>query len=337
MNRNTSIAFLLALATLASVKALDLKRHIRQPLTATRVATLTPLREEQVLTPRELVKPAERPARRAKSGAAALKDAFVDARAEGRAALIPYLTAGYPTKDETVDLLLATQAGGADVIELGVPCSNPFMDGPVIATCHDVARKQDVDLAQCLSDVMTAREQGLTVPLILMGYNGPFVEYGWKRLADDAVTAGVDGFLVPDCPSHEIDGVAAALAKHGRAFVPLVTPTTTKLDRTIDIARRTGGSMTYVISKPGKTGCSAAGVDEVAPRMDEVRRAAGDVPTTIGFGVSTPDHVRSFAPLADGVVVGSGLIREINKGRSPYERRTIASTFVGRLAAATRQ
>ena len=91
----------------------------------------------------------------------------------------------------------------------------------------------------------------------------------------------------------------------------------------------------YVISKPGKTGCSAAGVDEVAPRMDEVRRAAGAVPMTIGFGVSTPDHVRAFAPLADGVVVGSALIREINKGRSPYERRVIARSFMGGLAAAT--
>ena len=93
--------------------------------------------------------------------------------------------------------------------------------------------------------------------------------------------------------------------------------------------------MLYVISKPGKTGCSAAALDEVAPRMGEVRRAAGDVPTTIGFGVSTPEHVQDFAPLADGVVVGSALIREINKGRSPYERRSIARSFVGRLAAAT--
>ena len=186
-----------------------------------------------------------------------------------------------------------------------------------------------------LASVMTAREKGLTVPVVLMGYKGPFVEYGWKKLARDAVTAGVDGFLVPDCPCHEIDGVAAALADRGRAFVPLVTPTATNLDCTVDIARRTGGSMIYVISKPGKTGCSAAGVDEVTPRMDEVRHAAGDVSTTIGFGVSTPEHVRAFAPLADGVVVGSALIRELNEGRSPYERRTIASTFVGRLAAAT--
>ena len=93
--------------------------------------------------------------------------------------------------------------------------------------------------------------------------------------------------------------------------------------------------MIYVISKPGKTGSSAAGVEDVAPRMEQVRHAAGAVPTTIGFGVSTPDHVRAFAPLADGVVVGSALIREINKGRSPYERRSIARSFVGRLAAAT--
>ena len=209
------------------------------------------------------------------------------------------------------------------------------MDGPVISKCHAVARQQDVDLTQCLSDVMTAREKGLTVPVILMGYNSPFVAHGWEKVASDAVTAGVDGFLVPDCPPEEIDGVAAALAHRGRAFVPLVTPTATNLDCTVDIARRTGGSMIYVISKPGKTGCSAAGVSDVAPRMDEVRRAAGDVPTTIGFGVSTPEHVRAFAPLADGVVVGSALIRALNEGRSPYERRDIARNFVGRLAAAT--
>ena len=163
-----------------------------------------------------------------------------------------------------MDLLLATQAGGADVIELGVPCGDPFMDGPVISKCHEVARQQDVDLTQCLSDVMTAREKGLTVPVILVGYSGPFVAHGWNRLADDAVTAGVDGFLVPDCPPHEIDGVAAALATRGRAFVPLVTPTTTELDEVVDLAQRTGGRPLYVISKPGKTGCSAAGVEEVA-------------------------------------------------------------------------
>ena len=108
-----------------------------------------------------------------------------------------------------------------------------------------------------------------------------------------------------------------------------------ELDDVVDLAHKTGGGMLYVISKPGKTGCSAAGVDEVAPRMDEVRRAAGDVPTTIGFGVATPEHVRSFAPLADGVVVGSALIRALNEGRSPYERRSIARSFVGGLAAAT--
>ena len=182
---------------------------------------------------------------------------------------------------------------------------------------------------------MTAREKGLTVPIILMGYDGPFVEHGWEKVASDAATAGVDGFLVPDCPPEELDGVTAALATRGRAFVPLVTPTTTELDEVVDLAHKTGGGMLYVISKPGKTGCSAAGVEEVAPRMDEVRRAAGDVPTTIGFGVSTPEHVRAFAPLADGVVVGSALIRALNEGRSPYERRSIARSFVGRLAAAT--
>ena len=170
---------LLSISFIMASSSLTPKPRLRLPVTTTKVATLTPLCEEQILTPGELVKPAARPARRTTSGAAALKDAFVHARAEGRAALIPYLTAGYPTKDETVDLLLATQAGGADVIELGVPCGNPFMDGPTIATCHEVARKQDVDLTQCLSYVMTARERGLTVPVVLMGYNGPFVEHGW--------------------------------------------------------------------------------------------------------------------------------------------------------------
>ena len=133
---------LLSLSFIMATAALNVKRPLGKPLTTTQVATLTPLREEQILGPRELLEPAERPARRAASGAAALKDAFADARAEGRAALIPYLTAGYPTKDETVDLLLATQAGGADVIELGVPCGDPFMDGPVISKCQSVSAAQ---------------------------------------------------------------------------------------------------------------------------------------------------------------------------------------------------
>ena len=119
---------LLSISFIMASSSLTPKPRLRLPVTTAKVATLTPLREEQILTPGELVKPAARPARRTTSGAAALKDAFVHARAEGRAALIPYLTAGYPTKDETVDLLLATQAGGADVIELGVPCGDPFME-----------------------------------------------------------------------------------------------------------------------------------------------------------------------------------------------------------------
>jgi len=278
------------------------------------------------------------------TGGAALSKAFSDARAEGRAGLVGYLTGGYPAAEETTDLLLALQEGGADVIELGVPFTDPMADGATIQVCNEVALKQGVGLERCLSFVRDARADGLTTPVVLMGYYNPFRAYGLEKLAKDASEAGVDGFIIVDLPPEEasLEGVLDACAKApggALGYVPLVAPTTTdeRMAYLADAARQTGGGMLYCVSVTGVTGGASANVDDLKPFMERVRAAAGDVPAAVGFGIATPSNVADFAPLADGVVVGSAIIRTLDAAAAdpPKVRRAKLASFVGELRAAT--
>ena len=259
------------------------------------------------------------PTERSAVGGAALAKSFGDAKAEGRAALVGYLTGGYPGKGETVDLMLSLEAGGTDVIELGVPFTDPMADGATIQTCNEVALKQGVGLRECLAFVKEAREQGLTAPVVLMGYYNPFRAYGLEDLAADAAAAGVDGFIIVDLPPEEasLEGVLKACKEApggSLGYVPLVAPTTTdeRMAYLAEAAASTGGGMLYCVSVTGVTGGAAALTSDLAPFLARVRAAAGDVPLAVGFGISTPDHVKETAALADGVVVGSAIIRSLD-------------------------
>jgi len=284
-------------------------------------------------------------AERTAVGGAALKHAFDTAKRDGRAALVGYLTGGYPKKEETVDLLLALEKGGADVIELGVPFTDPMADGATIQVCNEVALQQGVGLLQSLDMVKQARASGLETPVVLMGYYNPFRAYGLEKLATDAAACGVDGFIIVDLPPEEaaLEGVLEACqnAPGGTlGYVPLIAPTTTdaRMSYLADAAKATGGGMIYCVSVTGVTGTTSATVEDITPFMERVRSAAGDVPAAVGFGISTPSDVAGFAPLADGVVVGSAIIRQMDSTQdlAPAQRASELAAFVGTLSAATK-
>lgn len=270
-----------------------------------------------------------------------IRSAFCAAKEKSRAALVGYLTCGYPRPEETVDLLSALEAGGCDLIELGVPFTDPMADGATIQHCNEIALQQGVGLAECLGTVRKARATGLEVPVVLMGYYNPFRAYGLEQLAKDAAEAGVDGFIIVDLPPEEaqLEGVLQACAEAKLGLVPLVAPTTSssRLKKLAKAAQATQ-SMLYCVSVLGVTGGAAAQRADLAPFLQRVKAAAGDIPLAVGFGISTPEHVADVTSLgADGVVVGSAIIRSIDQAGEQTVEDTPAALkdFVKTLSDAT--
>lgn len=255
------------------------------------------------------------------------------ANADKKSQFIAYLTAGYPNADETVNLLLSMQAGGADVLELGVPFTDPQADGATIQKANEVALENGVGMKECLNIVKTARAQGLTVPVVLMGYYNPFFSYGLDALMDDSKDAGVDGFIVVDLPPEEGAGFVSAATKRGLTYVPLVSPTST--NERIAYLSSNAGSFMYCVSVTGVTGARGALPTDLKEFIGRVR-ANSKVPLAVGFGISTPEHVKDVAGVAEGVVVGSAIINTIdaNIDKSPAERAKALETFCSSMTAA---
>ncbi len=240
---------------------------------------------------------------------------IMEALGAGRKALIPFLPAGFPDKDRFFDELDALDAGGADVIEIGVPFSDPVADGPVVekATLECLAR------GSCLSWLLgelAGRKGRYRAGLVLMGYYNPFLQYGLDRLAEDAAKAGVAGCIVPDVPLEESGPMAAALAKHGLDLIPLVGINTPE-DRLAAYAKIARGYV-YFVSVLGTTGMRETLPAEVKDRLAVVRRLF-DVPVALGFGIKSPEQLGAFGDLIDGVVFGSALIAHINGGGTAAE------------------
>ncbi|MHB1293913.1 MAG: tryptophan synthase subunit alpha [Anaerolineae bacterium] len=251
------------------------------------------------------------------SGAAAIESAFAAARAEGRGALIAYLTAGYPAPDETVGLLRALVAGGADIIELGVPFSDPVADGPAIQRAGQVALRAGITPAGCLELVRRAREEGVRVPLLLMGYYNPILSYGLESYARDAAAAGAQGLIVPDLPWEESAPLGAACRQVGLALVQLVAPTSSEA-RVARLAAA-GEGFLYVVSRMGITGAKGVGpLEALRAQMAVVRRHA-HTPVALGFGIAGPEQVRALCGLADGLIVGSAVVERAAEGPAALE------------------
>lgn len=230
--------------------------------------------------------------------------AFAKARAEGRTAVIPFVTAGYPTPQLSEDIALAIVRGGADMLEIGVPFSDPLADGTTVQRTSQVALTHGITLRKSLEMAKRLRDQGVEIPLILMGYVNPMLAYGIEKLAEDSAAHGVDGYIVPDLPAEEAAEIAAALRKHGVDLIFLVAPTST--DERIAEVARIGSGWVYCVSTTGVTG-ERASLPDLKPYVDRVRNHT-DLPIAVGFGVSRPEHVEQIGRIADGAVIASAMI-----------------------------
>ncbi|WP_459617659.1 tryptophan synthase subunit alpha [Bordetella sp. 2513F-2] len=265
--------------------------------------------------------------------------AFARAREAGRgAALIPYIAAGDPSPQATVPLMHALVQAGADIIELGVPFSDPMADGPVIQRAAERAIAQGVGLGRVLDLVAEFRRGDAATPVVLMGYANPIERMGQQAFADRARGAGVDGVLVVDYPPEEITGFAAMLEAGGIAPIFLLAPTST--DARIRAVAQVARGYVYYVSIKGVTGSSTLDTDDVAARLAVIRRHV-QIPVGVGFGIRDADSAVRIARHADAVVIGSKLIETIERAvaDAPAEARTqaavaAAGTWLGSIRAA---
>jgi len=238
-----------------------------------------------------------------------IREIFDQVRARGERALIPYLTAGYPQPASTVELLRALERGGADIIELGVPFSDPIADGPTIQASCAQSLRQGTTLAAVLNMVREFRRESRT-PIVLFGAYNPFLHYGLDRLTRDAAAAGADGLLIPDLPVEEGDEAAGFVHGAGLDLIFLVAPTTPLERKRLICSRSTG--FVYYISLKGVTGARESLAFELEQPLAELRSVT-DLPIAVGFGIATPAQAAEVGRLADGVIVGSALVKLVGQ------------------------
>jgi tryptophan synthase alpha chain len=249
-------------------------------------------------------------------------------QAQGRKALIPYVTAGFPCADITPDLMHAMVAAGSDIIELGVPFSDPMADGPVIQKAGEQALAHDVGMTQVLDMVRAFRHTDTTTPVVLMGYANPVEAYNLKHGTDhfvaDAAAAGVDGVLIVDYPPEECEQFAATLKAHGLDLIFLLAPTSTP--ERMDLVGRLASGYVYYVSLKGVTGAGTLDTAAVEAMLPRIRQHVS-VPVGVGFGIRDAATARAISRVADAVVIGTKLIQLIEA--QPRDRVcTVAAEFL---------
>lgn len=248
-----------------------------------------------------------------------LESRFSELRGKRRKALIPYITAGDPAPDATVDLMHALVDAGADVVELGVPFSDPQADGPVIQQACQRALEHHVSLADVLSMVHQFRERDTETPVVLMGYCNPIEIFGIEAFAEAAAEAGVDGVLMVDSPPEESGEVIEALTKRGLDPIYLIAPTTDE-DRMERICHSARGFV-YYVSLKGVTGAATLAADEVRERLERIRTHTS-LPVGVGFGIRDAQSAGEIGQFADAVVVGSAIVSRIEANVDDREAMT---------------
>jgi tryptophan synthase alpha chain len=233
---------------------------------------------------------------------------FAALKAEGRKALVTFVTAGDPTPEVSAELLAHLPKAGADVIELGMPFSDPMADGPAIQLSSQRALSHGMTLQKTLDMVAEFRKQDDETPIVLMGYYNPIYIYGPERFIEAALTAGVDGLIVVDLPPEEDEEFCVPAVKAGLNFIRLTTPTTNDA-RLPAVVKNTSGFV-YFVSIAGITGTASADADVVKGHLQRIRTAT-DLPIAVGFGIKTPEDAAKFASIADGAVVGSAIVSTI--------------------------
>ena len=247
-----------------------------------------------------------------------IKSTFAALKAQNRAALIPYVTAGFPFADITPELMHGMVAAGADVIELGVPFSDPSADGPVIQKAGDKALSYGIGLPQVLDMVREFRQTNQTTPIVLMGYANPIERYDQRKALPngksaficDAAEAGVDGMLVVDYPPEECEAFASELKANGMDLIFLLAPTSTN-ERMAQVARIASGYV-YYVSLKGVTGAGTLDTDAVAAMLPKIRQHVTDIPVGVGFGIRDTETAKTIGKMADAVVIGSKIIQLID-------------------------
>jgi tryptophan synthase alpha chain len=257
-----------------------------------------------------------------------IESRFAALRARGRSALIPFVTAGDPDPALTVDILHALVEAGADVLEVGVPFSDPMADGPAIARASERALAKGVGLKRVFAMVEAFRQRDRDTPVVLMGYLNPIEIFGWSRACAEAARVGVDGLLLVDLPPEEAESVREHCVAHGVAQIFLASPTTPD-ERLARIGALAQGYL-YYVSFAGITGADRLSAQGVAERMSALR-ACCSVPIVVGFGVKGAEQAGALAAVADGVVVGSALVERLAAAADPVRA---AGVFLAPLRSA---
>jgi tryptophan synthase alpha chain len=268
-----------------------------------------------------------------------IKSTFAALKTQNRAALIPYVTAGFPFADVTPELMHGMVAAGADVIELGVPFSDPSADGPVIQKAGDKALSYGIGLPQVLQMVRDFRLTNQSTPIVLMGYANPIERYDQRNATPgitspfirDAAEAGVDGLLVVDYPPEECEAFAAELKANGMDLIFLLAPTSTN-ERMAQVARIASGYV-YYVSLKGVTGAGTLDTDAVAAMLPKIRQHVTDIPVGVGFGIRDAATAKTIGKMADAVVIGSKIIQLIDN-QSRDKVVSVASEFLSGIRTA---
>ena len=255
---------------------------------------------------------------------------FAQLKGRGEKALIAYIMAGDPSLHDTEQLVLELERAGADIIELGVPFSDPIADGPVIQKAAERALRSGTSLRKILAAVASLRSR-TQVPLVLMSYYNTVHAFGEAAFCREAARAGVDGLIVPDMPPEEAGGLDTEASGAGLCVIYLLAPTSTP-DRCAMIAKRSRGFV-YYVSLTGITGARLTDLDGVGRNVEKIRKAAS-VPVAVGFGVATPEDAAKVGAVADGVIVGSAIVRQVGEHEHDSRMAEHVGRFVRALKAA---
>jgi tryptophan synthase alpha chain len=242
------------------------------------------------------------------SGQRRIREAFV--QIHPRAALMPYFTIGYPNLPSCMEIVEAIAQAGADLIELGIPFSDPLADGPTIQRSTQIALENGLSVEGCLEFTEQLRKRGVQQPVLLMGYINPILAYGVKQFVEGVVRAGADGLIVPDLPLEESLALLSACQDNGCALIFMLAPTSS--EERIDLVAQRAQGFIYLVSVTGTTG-ARSGVSQKLGGFIETVRTKTDLPLAIGFGISTAQQAQLIGRMADGVIVGSALIDAVSK------------------------
>jgi tryptophan synthase alpha chain len=245
-----------------------------------------------------------------------IDDTFQRLNAEGKKAFVAYVMAGDPDYATSLEIVKGLPGAGVDIIELGVPFTDPMADGPTIQLAGQRALEAGMTLQKTLDMATEFRKGDTTTPIVAMGYYNPIYNRGVDRFLEDAKAAGIDGLIVVDLPPEEDDELCIPAQKAGLNFIRLATPTT-DAKRLPKVLQNTSGFV-YYVSITGITGAAAAEAADVAPEVARIK-AAGGLPVIVGFGIRSPETAEAIAGVADGAVVGSAIVGKIAEGKSVAE------------------